>query len=741
MEAQIVDGSDGAISAPTLYLNGTAVTASTSKSGTTTTRSYTPTAMLASGSANMMGISFKDGSGTMHSNAVPFNVVSYTVVPPSMALTPANVDTTLSGFDVYTYKYEGYVGSSTEYGLQNGVLVSEMENHGFLGWPNAADFTVNWQFTGPGNTNYVESNVINYNGASGQNGEFSEASGAGLNMPGIPPTIWPTYDGSTTNVSDNNGPGQNDYSLEIKTVIYLKAGFYTMNVESDDGFSVSVGNPAEWRSQRLILGEYDGGRGTGAGGTGFNFYIATAGYYPFTCLYYEGGGGNAVEWYTTAAYPANNIYCLLNDPTAAYTTPTSSVNPALQCYQYPFGKTKGSPYIASYGPSMFRGYDGTAGTPHSTHTGYDAPIWVNLVDGDTAITTSSISLTVNGTKVTPTVVKSGSNTSVTYTNASNWVPGTTNTVSLTFLDRTATWSFMVENHKNPTFFIEAEDFDSGGKGLPVASIMPYWGGAYVGLPATLNVDYYEPAGQNNGPWYRVSNNASIASAAPLNPNVPMQVNGDMDRGVNELQSNYRIGWIGANQWFNYTRNFPAGNYNVYAGISNGGGAGTGEYSRYGILQMVTASSTNNLGIFGVGTNGYATGTWGNNGGVGQPGGMGLVPLTDPNGNMLSITLSGTTTLRYWLPAATTNTVTVAGAQTTLQNGSGDYDFILFAPASAVVPKPSLSIGWVEGKAVISYQGTLSSASVVDGTYTDVAGATSPYTVPAGTKTTFYRAHN
>ena len=53
-----------------------------------TTLSYTPATMLASGSANMMGISFKDGSGAMHSNAVPFNVVSYTVVPPSMALTP-----------------------------------------------------------------------------------------------------------------------------------------------------------------------------------------------------------------------------------------------------------------------------------------------------------------------------------------------------------------------------------------------------------------------------------------------------------------------------------------------------------------------------------------------------------------------------------------------------------------------------------------------------------------------------
>jgi len=65
--------------------------------------------------------------------------------------------------------------------------------------------------------------------------------------------------------------------------------------------------------------------------------------------------------------------------------------------------------------------------------------------------------------------------------------------------------------------------------------------------------------------------------------------------------------------------------------------------------------------------------------------------------------------------------------------------MMFTPAAAL--PPSLSIAWVNGKAVITYQGTLASASVVEGPYTDVAGATSPYTVPAGSKTTFYRAHN
>ena len=729
LQAQITDGSAGAISAPALYLNGAAVTAAPSKSGAVTTLTYTSPTFLPAG-ANTLGVSFKDASGTVHSNAVAFTVESYTVIPPSMALTAANVDTTASGFDVYTYKYQGYVDSASEVGLNNNVYVSELENHGLLGWPNAADFTVNWQFTGPGNTNYVEGNVIDYNGATGNNGDWAAANGgAGANMPGIPPQVFPKYNG--TAISDGNG-GQNDYSLEIKTVIYLKAGWYTMDVSSDDGFSVSVGNPAEWRTMRMILGEADYGKGTGD--INFNFYVQTAGYYPFTCLYFEGGGGNAVEWMTTSPYPGNNLHVLLNDPTATI----GNTTPGLLCYQYPFAKTKGSPYIASYGPSMFRGNDPVNGFSHSTHAGYDAPIWANLVDGDNAITTSSVNLWVNGAKVTPqTLTKAGGTTTLKYTPPSNWTPFTTNTVTLSYLDRTNTWSFMVENHPNATFFIEAEDVDSGGKGVPAASVMPYFGGAYAGMPATLDVDYHR-GDQANGPWYRLANNSSPAAAAPLNPNIPMQHNIDLDRGVNEIEANYRIGWIGSGQWYNYTRTFPTGKYNVYGGISNGGSAGTGEYSRYAVLQEVSATTTNNLGIFGIGTNGLATGNWGQNGGVGQAAGVQLVPLTDPNGNMVALDLSGTETLRYWLPASGT-AATVAGVATSLQNGSGDWDFMMFTPAAAL--PPSLSIAWVNGKAVITYQGTLASASVVEGPYTDVAGATSPYTVPAGSKTTFYRAHN
>jgi hypothetical protein len=722
MMAQITDGSDGPINQGSiaLYLNGAAVAPTIGKSRAVTTLQYTPPTLFASGSANTLGISFKDASGNARSNAVAFNVISYTVIPSCMALPASVVDKTKAGFNLYTCKYQGFVDSSLEYGLPTSVLVSEMEDHGFMGWPNAADFTVNWHFNGPGGT-YVEKNVINYNGATAPPNEGHYGDGNGANMPGIPPVTWPSYNGTT--VSDGNN-GQNDYIVEINTVLDLQPGLYQMGVNSDDGFSVSVGNPAEWRTMKLTLGEYDGARGSSD--TDFYFYITQAGLYPFRCLYYQGGGGNNLEWYTRTAYPANNLHVLLSDSSASFQSGTNRTNAAIVACQYPFGIAKGAPYVSSCGPSPFHGNGDAASITPSTHAGYDAPVYATIEDGDTAVDPSTVKLWVNGAQVRPSVSKTGGTTAVNYAPPANWTPNTTNTLSLAFLDRTVTWSFMVEDHPNATFFIEAEDFDyNGGQTLPAASIMPYYGGAYAGLGATPNVDYFRPD-QANSPWYRVA-----SPTAPLSPNVPMWFNYDLDRGVNEVQANYRLGWLGSGQWYNYTRTFPAGIYNAYAGVSNGGTAGTGPHSRYGVLQLVSATTTNNLGLF----DGLATGQWGLNGGVGQP--VGLVPLTDPNGNLVPLALSGKQTLRYWLPAATTSPVTVAGTSTLLQNGSGDFDFILFTP---VTPLPSLSILQVDGQVIITFTGTLSASPTVNGPYQDVAGAASPYTVPAGTRTTFFRAH-
>jgi len=57
----------------------------------------------------------------------------------------------------------------------------------------------------------------------------------------------------------------------------------------------------------------------------------------------------------------------------------------------------------------------------------------------------------------------------------------------------------------------------------------------------------------------------------------------------------------------------------------------------------------------------------------------------------------------------------------------------------VVSIPSIGIALVSGKPTITYTGTLQSSLTVNGTFTDVTGATNPYTPTATGPQTFYRA--
>ena len=57
-----------------------------------------------------------------------------------------------------------------------------------------------------------------------------------------------------------------------------------------------------------------------------------------------------------------------------------------------------------------------------------------------------------------------------------------------------------------------------------------------------------------------------------------------------------------------------------------------------------------------------------------------------------------------------------------------------------VTPPELSITTTGGAITITFTGKLQSSATADGTYQDVAGATSPYPVPAPTTgTKFYRS--
>ena len=194
------------------------------------------------------------------------------------------------------------------------------------------------------------------------------------------------------------------------------------------------------------------------------------------------------------------------------------------------------------------------------------------------------------------------------------------------------------------FVIEAEDFNfASGQTLPVASTMPYYGGAYAGLnTAVLNVDY--------------ARTADASSATYRNDNrIPITPNADFDRTGWTMTENYRLGWIAGGEWFNYTRVIPPAKYRVYAGISYGG---TGDALCRGDLYKLTSGATNvtqttvKLGTFSA----PGTGTWGLNA---------VVPMTDTAGRTSIIDLGGTNTIRF-----------VAL--------SGDYDYLKFVKAKPPV---------------------------------------------------------
>jgi hypothetical protein len=83
-----------------------------------------------------------------------------------------------------------------------------------------------------------------------------------------------------------------------------------------------------------------------------------------------------------------------------------------------------------------------------------------------------------------------------------------------------------------------------------------------------------------------------------------------------------------------------------------------------------------------------------------------------------------------------------GSRSLINDGTDSGSLLAYQPAAAQgVARPAVSIGQQNGTVTITFSGKLQSSSTVNGTYQDVPGATSPYTVPAESGTLqFYRTH-
>lgn len=385
--------------------NGTLLPNTASKSGLVTsfTVSTAPN-LIPAGSTNTVAVTYKDTTGNSYSGSRQFIEAPYTIVPPALALPAGAVDLSKRGFKVFPYQTAGG-------GEGNAIGLVENEIQGWFG-ANVADLTQ----VGPGGY-FAETGVINYARISqgdGQNGNF----GGETELPGFP-------GGGTGNGYDNNAE-------DIQTILYVPtAGSYTFGVSSDDGFRVSFGASAPEKLTATFVGQYDGGRGSGVPGTLFNTYFPSAGYYPARLLWYNGGGGANVEWFSIGP---DGTYNLINDTGA-----TNGAN-ALKAYQ-------SSSVVYAYvdavrpNPILF---------PENRSIAANNPITVVLADGTSDIVNpGSISISVNGTALTPTITKAGSKTTVAVDDSyPHLLPVGTNSITLSYSAGSkpavsATWQFRV----------------------------------------------------------------------------------------------------------------------------------------------------------------------------------------------------------------------------------------------------------------------------------------------------------
>jgi len=357
-----------------------------------------------------------------------------------------------------------------------------------------------------------------------------------------------------------------------------------------------------------------------------------------------------------------------------------------------------APNVADSGRAPYRG-------------SYGGPINVQISDMSTTVDPASIKLKVDDKDVTPQVTKAGDITTV------NYVTGLTSgqhSFSLSYGDssspakvQTLTKTFTA-NPLGTTgqFLIEAEDFDyDSGKTKAAASTMPYTGGAYAGLTAVKGIDYNNDDGKDS---------SSYRDVGAAGEHVNMDAGpGDFNRGSWTMGANYKIGWVGDPDWQNYTRAFPAGDYNIYAALS---------YDDFDTAHRLTGKMQTVASGAGTATQTYTdlgsfdapgTGGWGINN---------LVPMTDSSGSVAKVTLSGTQTLHY---VAT----------------SGDTDYFLLVPATGGGGGgggPKLTITKSGNNVTISSDSaaTIESTDKLGTTYTTVGPA--PQTVPIGTGAKFYR---
>jgi hypothetical protein len=318
------------------------------------------------------------------------------------------------------------------------------------------------------------------------------------------------------------------------------------------------------------------------------------------------------------------------------------------------------------------------------------------------VASNNIHALVNGLDITAGATFTGNNT--------NWnvsVPSPQNQLITLVINATDanglsnSISETFDTFSQNNFMIEAVDFDfNSGQfidnpvptaGVSLATNSYFDGGINTTNAAVQNVDYNGFSDGGGEQWnYR-----------PLDTGVGQEVTADFkrDKFISSGAQDYDIGYWNGGFWENYTRTFPANNYNVYSRMAGGNGPFNNT-----TLKLVTAGqgtttqTTQLLGSFAdANAAGWTTWHW--------------VPMRDTNGNLATVSLGGVQTVR----ATSGNNL--------------NAHFFMFVPAVSLSPTMTASLS---GSTISLKFPTLSghnytvlwNNSLTGGTWTPLSGATS-----------------
>jgi hypothetical protein len=460
---QIKDGETSALDPNSLEvrLDSQIVTPQTvNKVGQVTTVAYATPTNMPSLSQHTASIAYSDNGSpvTRATNSFTFTVEYYGVLTPDLAVNAADLDLTKPGFVARVSQwYDNAQWPGPD--LPTTIQRAEDQLAGRLREPatgltmtNLADpFDANpdGTYSIPGGP-FAE--YINWNqdfGPGGpanpvETGSFTTANGGtpDYGIPGIPGRD-PTVILPAVNV-DN-------VAAEVVTYLELKKGVYRFGVNSDDGFKVTAGRKNPRDASGLLLGQFDGGRGVAD--SLFYVDVLADGYYPVRLLWYEGGGGAALEFFTVDL--ATGQKSLINN----------SADPkALKAY--------GTPKVKRPGASIYP----TAGAQNVPAS---ATVQLQVVDDGASVNQGTVAMTFNGTAVTPSITKAGAITTIAYKPTDSYLPPGTNAATVIYSDTatpsasvTNTWQFVVHNWTTfpmipASFAVPASAIDMNSSGFSV----------------------------------------------------------------------------------------------------------------------------------------------------------------------------------------------------------------------------------------------------------------------------------